>query len=248
MRIGICDDNKKDLETIREVFRRASPGQEPDTFSDGKELLAAISEGAEYDLLFLDVIMSGLGGLELASELGRITPETQLVFLTGSDAYAVEAFSVNALHYIVKPMTEPALQECLRRASGKRSSRKRIHIVSSSGIQQMPFADEIQFAQSDAHYWKLHLNDGTVIRTRMTQAEIQAALGDLFLSISRGLLVNMDFIRQLGPKSCTLEDGRTVLLSRTKLKAIHNAYAAYVFSQLPQGDGLPQAEIPSLGI
>lgn len=60
----------------------------------------------------------------------------------------------------------------------------------------------------------------------------QDILGDLFLPVSRGLIVNVDFIRQLDTKSCTLKDGRKILLSRKNQDKIHSAYAAYVFSQL----------------
>ena len=55
--------------------------------------------------------------------------------------------------------------------------------------------------------------------------------------VSRGLVVNVEFIRQLGPKSCILKDGREILLSRGNTEEIHSAYAAYVFSQLSERDG-----------
>lgn len=236
MRIGICDDSQKELKAMQEVFLHMSPEHRVDSFSDSRTLLSALSEGVGYDLLFLDIIMPECTGIELAREIGRIAPETPIVFLTDSTAYAVEAFSVNALHYIIKPMTEPALKECLQRWKEKQSSRKRVHILSSSGIQQMIFADEIQYAQSDAHYCNLHLTDGTVVKVRKTQSEIRALLGDSFLPVSRGLFVNVDFIQQLKAKSCILKDGREILLSRKNLDVIHAAYAAYVFSQLSLRD------------
>jgi DNA-binding LytR/AlgR family response regulator len=181
--------------------------------------------------------MPGITGMELAREVGRIAPDMPVVFLTDSDAYAVEAFSVKALHYILKPMTEQALTECLNRLEERRGARQRVHIISSSGTRQMLYADEIQYAQSDAHYYDLHLKDGTVIKVRMTQKEIRNTLGDSFLLVSRGLVVNLEFIRQLGPKSCILKDGREILLSRGNVEEIHSAYAAYVFSRLSKRDG-----------
>ena len=217
---------------MRELFRRTAPGCGAEFFSDGRELLRAASEGTDYDLLFLDIMMPGLSGMELARELGRLAPDTPVVFLTDSDAYAVEAFSVRALHYILKPMTEAALRECLRRLEERQGERRRVHILSPSGVQQMLFADEIQYAQSDAHYYDVHMKDGSVVKARMTQSEIRSTLGDAFLLISRGLLVNVEFIRQLGPKSCVLKDGREILLSRKNADEIHAAYAEYVFSRM----------------
>jgi DNA-binding LytR/AlgR family response regulator len=78
-----------------------------------------------------------------------------------------------------------------------------------------------------------------VIKVRMTQTDILDKLGDSFLPVSRGLVVNVEFIRQLGPKSCILKDGREILLSRSNTEEIHSAYAEYVFSQLSERDGAP---------
>jgi len=237
MRFAICDDNANDLKSMQEVFRRVVPEHTLDAFSDGRKLLDTISGGTDYDLLFLDILMPQITGMELAREVGRLAPDMPVVFLTDSEAYAVEAFSVKALHYVLKPMTEQALRECLNRLKERQSARLRIHIISSSGVQQILFADEIQYAQSNAHYYDLHLKDGTVIKVRMTQSEIRETLGDSFLPVSRGLVVNVEFIRQLGPKSCILKDGREILLSRANMDEIHSAYAAYVFSQLSKRDG-----------
>jgi len=237
MRFAICDDNPIDLKAMEEVFRRAAPGHTLDAFPDGRKLLEAVSGGTAYDLLFLDILMPQITGMEMARKIGRLAPDLPVVFLTDSEAYAVEAFSVKALHYVLKPMTEQALKECLNRLEERQSTRRRIHIISSSGIQHMLFADEIQYAQSDAHYYDLHLKDGTVLKVRMTQSEIRNTLGDSFLPVSRGLVVNVEFIRQLGPKSCVLQDGREILLSRNNTEKIHSAYAAYVFSQLSKRDG-----------
>ena len=159
MRVGICDDNTNELKAMQALFRRAAPDYNVDIYSDGGALLRAVSEGTGYDLLFLDILMPQITGMELARELHRIAPDTPVVFLTDSDAYAVEAFSIKALHYILKPMTEPALRECLRRLEERQGAHKRIHIISSSGVQQMLFADEIQYAQSDAHYYDVHMTE-----------------------------------------------------------------------------------------
>ena len=75
MRIAICDDNSIDLKAMQAVFRRVAPDDTLDTFSEGGKLLNAISEGKGYDLLFLDIIMPGITGMELAREAGRIAPD-----------------------------------------------------------------------------------------------------------------------------------------------------------------------------
>ena len=233
MHIGLCDDNKADLEVMHEMICRTHPDHVVDSFSDSTQLLSAIKNGIRYDLLFLDILMPDLTGMELAREISRISPETSIVFLTDSSDFAVEAFSVKALHYLIKPLTEEGLAECLHRTHEKKQvARRQIIIMGSSGRQHMLFADEIQYAQSKAHYWHLYLTGNTVVKTRMTQSEIMETLGKGFIPISRGLIVNADFIRQFGVTSCILKDGREILLSRSNRDMLHETYGAYVFSQL----------------
>ena len=233
MRIGLCDDNKKDLEAMHVMICRTAPDHVVDSFYNSTRLLSAIKNGIRYDLLFLDILMPDLTGMDLAREISRISPDTSIVFLTDSSDFAVEAFSVKALHYLIKPLSEEGLAECLRRMHEKKQVvRRQINIMGSSGQQHMLFADEIQYAQSKAHYWHLHLTGGTFIITRMTQAEIMETLGKGFLPISRGLVVNADYIQQFGLTSCILKDGREILLSRSNRDMLHAAYGAYVFSQL----------------
>lgn len=236
MRIGLCDDNKTDLEAMRAMICRTTPDHAVDSFSDSARLLSALKDGIRYDLLFLDILMPGPSGMELAREAGRISPDTSIVFLTDSTDFAVEAFSIRALHYLIKPLTEEGLAECLHRMQEKKQAvRRQMNIMSSSGQRHMLFADEIQYAQSKAHYWHLHLAGGSVIITRMTQPQILETLGKEFLPLSRGLVVNADFILQFGTASCTLKDGREILLSRGNRDKLHAAYGAYVFTRLKDG-------------
>ena len=62
MRIAICDDNETDLNAMAELFRRMAPDHSMDLFSDSAALLSAVSEGAAYHLLFLDILMPGMNG------------------------------------------------------------------------------------------------------------------------------------------------------------------------------------------
>ena len=74
MRVAICDDNSFDLKAVQEMFRRVAPGHTLDAFSDGRKLLEAIVTGTRYDLLFLDILMPGISGMELAREVNRVAP------------------------------------------------------------------------------------------------------------------------------------------------------------------------------
>jgi HD-GYP domain len=167
--------------------------------------------------------MPGITGMELAREVGRIAPDMPVVFLTDSEAYAVEAFDLKALHYVLKPMTEQALKECLNRLEERQGARRRVHIISSFGIQQMLYADEIQYAQSSAHYYDLHLKDGTVIKVRMTQSEIRDTLGDSILNKPTRLTdVEFDIIKSHTTTGGEILGERTVIESARDVALSHH--------------------------
>ena len=233
MRIGICDDNQRDLQALKSLLDRLYPEHKVDMFDKSEALLSAVDDGILYALVFLDIIMPGQTGLEIATRLRSVSPKTEIVFLTSSRDYAVDAFSVNVLHYLIKPPTDTGVRECMQRLTQKNAvPKQQILLTTPSKTKQTLFVEEINYCESEDHYISFHLKQGATVRYRMTQTELLDALGDSFLPISRGLIVNMEFIRQLRARSCILEDGREVLLSRKNQRHIHEVYGEYVFSKL----------------
>ena len=68
-----------------------------------------------FDIVFLDIYLPGENGVDVAGELQRVSPETGIAFVTTSEEHAVDAFSLHALHYLVKPVTTEGIVEAFRR-------------------------------------------------------------------------------------------------------------------------------------
>lgn len=115
MRIAICDDSYREQEQFIEALHGWDPSRTPERFSDGASFLAAAKETPHFDIVFLDIYMPGENGVDIAKELQRLSPETGVVFVTTSEEHAVEAFSLHALHYLVKPVTTEKVVEAFRR-------------------------------------------------------------------------------------------------------------------------------------
>ena len=101
--IAVCDDETIIREQIRQFVRNRVPDSHIEVYAAGEELLAA---NRSFDLVFLDIQMEGLNGMDTARALRTKKADTILIFVTGLKEYVFEAFDVSAFHYLLKPLEE----------------------------------------------------------------------------------------------------------------------------------------------
>ena len=111
MRVFVIDDEEHILQETTELMREASESAEIRSFHRAAAALDAIREGDRPDVVFSDIEMPGISGLEFAVRLKTISPETRIVFTTGYEQYAVEAFRIKAHGYLMKPLTIQSLRD-----------------------------------------------------------------------------------------------------------------------------------------
>ena len=234
MRIGICDDDPQDQLVLKNILSELRPKDEVDCFTESPALLSAIRAGGNYACLFLDILMPGINGIELIPQVeaalkGRPVP---FVFVTSSRDYAVEAFAYHAAHYLVKPIRGEDVAEALRRISIQPKPKPGI-TIKTGFTNRFLYLEEIAVCESGGHSVQITLNNGEhVFASRMTLDSIWQHLGEDFVMLSRGLIVNLNYVETMGAKSCVLRDGRNVLLSRIYMKQIRDAYDNFTFSRL----------------
>ena len=103
VRIAIVDDEKVIREQIKNLIEKKQTGSAVDTYFSGEELLRA---GKGYDIVFLDIQMDGMNGIDTARALRQKMDDTVLIFVTGVKEYVFDAFDVGAFHYLIKPLEE----------------------------------------------------------------------------------------------------------------------------------------------
>ena len=234
MKIGICDDDPQDCLVLQNLLSDLRPQDEVDCFTESHALLSAIREGKKYACLFLDILMPGVNGIELIPQIEKELNGTpiQFVFVTSSRDYAVEAFAYHAAHYLVKPIQPDDVAEALRRVVSRPGPKPGIAVKTGS-TSRFLYLDEIVVCESGDHSVQILLNNGErVLVSRMKLDNIWQHLGEDFVILSRGLIVNMNFIETMDARSCLLRDGRKILLSRRNLKQIREVYDNFTFSRL----------------
>lgn len=184
-----------------------------------------------FDIAFLDIYMPDENGVEIAGTLKNLFPETEIVFVTTSENHAVSAYSLNALHYLVKPVTTQGIIEVFRRLAEVRARQWETLTFSMRGETYTILLSQICALKSRNHVVEISLDDGRQLRTRTPLYELEQKLGRRFLKINRGVIVNMDHIERMGTDSCILRTGGQLFLAARDRNVIRATYSDYMLDR-----------------
>ncbi|MCC8102801.1 MAG: LytTR family DNA-binding domain-containing protein [Clostridiales bacterium] len=204
----------------------------PECFSSGAELIKAAAELPAFDIAFIDICFPGENGIDIAAKIRKLSPETGIVFLTNSEDHAVDAYTVDALHYLVKPPTTEAVGEAFRRLESFRSRQRPTLSLAIERDTVTVYLEDIFYIVSDGHTKEIHLTDGRVLRVRMQFRELEEKLDKTFLKLNKGTIVNMEQIRTMNKDYCLLRDGTKLAFTRRERVAIRNTYDQFVYARL----------------
>ncbi len=197
-------------------------------FSNPMEFINSLSENY-YNVALLDICMPGLSGIDLAKEMILLNANCNVIFLTTSLEYAVEAFKVNAVQYVVKPYTQEQFDSALAKAL-KIDEEQSFIIKKSQGIINKIIVDNIVYVQSDKHYVEFVMNDDTVIRIRSTIDEVMEDLKDFpnFISPHKSYVINMNFVKNVLQKEVVVKD-LYIPLSKSRIAEFKDTYMKFIF-------------------
>lgn len=111
--IAICEDSKVDTDLLSQTLAAAANDlrirARTDYYKNGEELILALKDGASYDLLLLDIFLEQVNGVDTARSARKYLPHFQIAFLTSSRDYALDAYDLDAIHYLMKPVDREKL-------------------------------------------------------------------------------------------------------------------------------------------
>ncbi len=232
MRIAICDDDMREHEQFEMALSGLDFSPKAENYTSGAELLEAAKKAPPFDMVFLDIYMPGENGINIAESLREISPETGIVFVTVSREHALEAFSLHAIHYLLKPVTTEGIAETIRRFMKLRKENRQSITLTAGTDRYTVFLDRICLLESDNHSVNVSLADGQKIKVSMSFGELEKKMNENFLKINRGIIVNMDYIAQMRTDVCVLQSGIRLPIAIRRKAAVRAAYDSYVFERL----------------
>ena len=226
----MVDDEEAIREQIGEFIKKRNPDFNISGFATGEGLFAAEKD---FDMIFLDIRMEGMGGIEAARSLRQSGVDAVVIFITGIREYVFEAFDVSAFHYLLKPIEEQKFMEVLGRAeeeAGKRKGQKERQIFIRAKNQGYTLnLNSILYIESRGKKVEVHTSDmEDIIESYATMDELEGQLGDGFYRCHRGYLVNMAYIARYDSDSIFLSSGEKVYLTRKKHNEFVKAYMWYL--------------------
>lgn len=227
--IAVCDDNEADaafaVSLIEKWKKEMMLPLQIESFLSAEAFLFAYETDRKYDLLFLDIEMEGMSGVELAKKLRGMGARLQLVFITGYMEYISEGYDVEALHYLMKPVTEIKLAEVLNRALERIKTREKELMLSiPDGVVKLPLYD-IRYIEVSKNYVSVHT--GETFRVKKTLNELETELDDGFFRVHRSYIVGLRFIKKITKTEVILKDGTVVPLSRKMYNDLNQAMIRY---------------------
>ncbi|MBR1853525.1 MAG: response regulator transcription factor [Lachnospiraceae bacterium] len=233
MHIMICDDEAAIRTQIKELIRREDAGAVIHEVVSGRELL----QSTQMDICFLDIQldaqMEGMNGLETAKQLRQAGWNMPLIFITGIKDYVFDAFEVEALGYLLKPIDEEKFLQVYRRAVAKLENDTSEDPILFS-TQKMTYSikpGQIFYVENDRKKVNLHTAEGVIVLYASMQ-EMEKKLGEGFFRCHRGFLVNMAHIAGYNGDSIRVDNGDTVYLARDKYHVFTRVYAEYLGRKL----------------
>jgi DNA-binding LytR/AlgR family response regulator len=237
LRALVVDDEAPALSELTYLLRQDDRIGDIRTAFNGADALRAL-EAAPVDVLFCDIKMPGLNGIELARVLARFADRPQVVFVTAYDTHAVDAFEVRATDYVMKPVRAARLSEAVRRVvtamsaatvhgtavAGSTVAEETIP-VGLGGVTTFIKRSQVRFAQAQGDYARLHTATGShLVRTSLTTLEERWADAG-FVRIHRSTLVALPYVDAVltSHGSCKIRLGDIELqVSRRHLRGLRD--------------------------
>ena len=200
LRVLVVDDERPALDELAWLLQRDPRVAGVVTTDSAAEALRVLQEGG-VDAVFTDIRMPGLTGLELARVLSRFRSPPPVVFITAHDDHAVDAFELNAVDYVLKPVREDRLAEAVRRvceAHGGDAPAGDDQIpVELGGVTRFVGRSEVLYVEAHGDYARLHTAHGShLIRSPLTTLEEQWRDAG-FVRIHRSLLVALPHVAEV---------------------------------------------------
>lgn len=234
--IAVCDDEEyfrlQEKKLITAYMKKSGYDFRIDVFSSGKKLLEQEAEGIRYDVVFLDINMEELDGMETARKIREISHDIFIAFVTAYANYALDGYQVDAVRYILKNNLTLAesVFECMDTVTAKMNcaaAKKMFHFHEGSKNISL---ERLLFIESRLHKLEFYimeekLNKYTLYGTLNSMEEELS--GHTFVRIHQSYLVNMKHIAKVSRYEVLLNNGRKLVIPKKRYQFVEETFVSY---------------------
>ncbi len=230
MRIAVCDDDADQRHLVASFIKESNIFDTYTLFEyiSAEDLLSAIYAEPYFDVVFLDVEMNGMNGIEAGRKIKEINRNSLIIYVSSHSKYAIESFDNDPLHYILKPINKDKFFEVLRKAKHKSEILyNKISISQKEGVISLYLKNIIYIEHHNRHL-VYHCTDG--------RYEVVGKVKDIadklekhgFILINQGILINAEHVKQISKLDIIMDNGEKVMISVRKKTEVLIKYSRYL--------------------
>lgn len=242
MNITICDDNIHDLtklEILLEKYKTLHPNIhfEIEQFLNPSILYNKIQENKLADIYILDILMSETTGIELGNIIRTHSDKNAIIYTTSSDDFALDAYHIHAVRYLLKPIQENQFFEAMDYALLYMEFKKvpLYSVKTKEGLISIPYSN-IEYIENASRLLYLHQTDGKTITSIFIRKSFEDEVDELsnnpcFLKSHKSFIVNMNFIQKLEGNNIIMRSGAVVPISKKNTTNVKRQYLLFLSKQ-----------------
>ncbi|MGL5692575.1 MAG: LytR/AlgR family response regulator transcription factor, partial [Peptostreptococcaceae bacterium] len=224
MNIAVCEDQLVQINLLNNHIENWAKEKEVnisiDNFTTAESFLFQWLDYDKYDIIFLDIKLSKMSGIELSNRIREKNKKIVIVFVTGFFKYALHGYKVGALQYLMKPINTIDLYYCLDKTLDKlNDNNEDTTIIVETGKKVIKLNyNEILYCIMFSPYIDIHINsEKIVIRKKISEME-EILPSEYFVRCHRSYIVNIKYIKLITKNEVVLENGTRIPISRSKYK------------------------------
>lgn len=231
--VAICDDEEVYTEAVYEMLDNCAKFMNIkislDVYNSSTELLGVIRDNPlKYSILFVDILMPELTGVDLSKEVKKLNKNMDIIFVTSTSEYVFDAYDMGALNYILKPIEKNRLEEQFLRAVKAINKKRDTFIINKSSDIYLVDIDDIIYFEIRNRIITIEYVGGS-LEFYETISEVEEKLAKYnFIKVHRSYLVNPEYIFKLSSSKIELKDGRWIPVSKLRFKSIKQEFMSYI--------------------
>ena len=241
MKIAICDDSKVDIKALYTMLHDWFSSHDSDVhvevYDSGQKLLLSyeqqkLKNRPDWDIVFLDIYMADMNGIDTARKLREKAPNTMIIFVTSSEEHAIESYDLMAEGYLVKPGARPRLYQLLERLDGRMDLQYATLNVTSDRIPvSLPIA-KIRYIEVFNWMCMVHtVGKDFQVNVPLKDIEEQLSQHPNFIKCNRCYLVNLDYAKSVDDNAIVMDQGEEISISVRNKQKTKQAYINYYAQQ-----------------
>ena len=196
------------------------------TYTNAESFLFSLEDNVP-DAVFADIQMPGMNGMEMIRKLREKDSEMPVVFTTGLSEYLREGYEVQALHYLIKPISAEKVFECMNRVCSHKNTHELFAARTEDGMIRIDLR-EVNYCEAQGHYVRFVMADKSEVLVMNSISELEKDLpGETFVRCHRSYLCNLKNVKQIVQDSVIFDNGESAPVSRRMYRDLNRRFIEF---------------------